>query len=177
MTKLASRLLVLSLLLAPGFARAAEPAKPDAVAAAKAWLALVDAGQYGPSWRESGALFRRAVTEEQWGQALTGARTPLGTMKSRELDTRTEAATLPGAPDGRYEVMHSGRRCPQGGGGGDDHRVARAERPLAGGRLLHQVTGRRAPGVASRRRGGPFRRPAGVRSDPECLQVLIARRF
>lgn len=105
MTKLASRLLVLSLLLAPGFARAAEPVKPDAVASAKAWLALVDAGEYGPSWRQSGALFRRAVTEEQWSQALTGVRTPLGTLKSRELDTRTEATTLPGAPDGRYEVM------------------------------------------------------------------------
>lgn len=105
MTKLASRLLVLSLLLAPTFARAAEPAKQDAVASAKTWLALVDAGQYPASWRESGALFRRAVREEQWSQALTGARTPLGEPKSRELDTRTEATTLPGAPDGRYEVM------------------------------------------------------------------------
>lgn len=96
---------VLILCLCTSPARAAEPTRDDAVLAAKSWLALVDAGKYDESWDQSGAFFRQAVTKPQWHQAVAGARTPLGALVSRELDTATEASTLPGAPDGRYVVM------------------------------------------------------------------------
>jgi hypothetical protein len=95
--------LVLGLCTLP--AHAAEPTRADAVLAAKGWLALVDAGKFDESWDGSGAVFRQAVTKPQWNQALAGSRTPLGALVSRELDSATEAATLPGAPDGKYVVM------------------------------------------------------------------------
>jgi hypothetical protein len=87
-----------------GISAAAEPAD-DAVAAGKAWLADVDAGRYEESWERAGATLRQAVTREQWKQAANGSRAPMGEVKSRELASRQEATTLPGAPDGQYVVM------------------------------------------------------------------------
>jgi hypothetical protein len=87
-----------------GVLSAAEPAD-DAVVAGKAWLAGVDAGKYEESWERAGATFRHAVTREQWTQAVGGGRGPMGELESRELTSRQEATTLPGAPDGQYVVM------------------------------------------------------------------------
>jgi hypothetical protein len=96
---------LLFLIISASVALAAEPSQDEAIRAAKSWLALVDAGKYEESWDQSGALFRRAVTKQQWNQALGSARTPLGAVKSRELKTKSESSSLPGAPDGRYLVM------------------------------------------------------------------------
>jgi len=96
---------LLFLVIFASVASSAEPSQDEGVRAAKGWLALVDAGKYDESWDESGALFRRAVTKQQWNQALGSARTPLGAVKSRELETKSESSSLPGAPDGRYLVM------------------------------------------------------------------------
>jgi hypothetical protein len=82
-----------------------EPANDPAVTAAKAWLALVDAGKYDASWQQSGAMIRGALTQEQWDKTITAARGPLGALRSRSLSMRQEATTLPGAPDGHYVVM------------------------------------------------------------------------
>ena len=105
MNRFSAPLLIGLLLLAPCLARAAEPASADAVEVATDWLSLVDAGTYEESWRQSGALFRQAITKEQWSQALGAARTSLGELRTRRLESRTEATALPGVPDGRYVVM------------------------------------------------------------------------
>jgi hypothetical protein len=72
---------------------------------ALAWLALVDAGDYEESWREAAALFRGAVSEEDWKKAIVGARQPLGNRLSRKVKSRTFQESLPGAPDGKYVVL------------------------------------------------------------------------
>jgi len=77
----------------------------EAVKAAEAWLALVDAGNYGKSWEESSQLFRNAVTKEKWQQSLEAVRTPLGDLVSRKSKTTQYATSLPGAPDGEYVVI------------------------------------------------------------------------
>jgi len=73
--------------------------------AARAWLALVDEGLYAKSWNASAALFRKALTSEQWTQQLGAARGPLGTVESRRLSQEDQATELPGAPDGEYTVL------------------------------------------------------------------------
>ncbi len=98
-------LLVLALGLSMAPAQGAEPSRDDAVVAAKNWLSLVDAGKYDESWSQSGAVFRQAVTKQQWNRAAAGARAPLGALETRELGAVTEASSLPGAPDGRYVVI------------------------------------------------------------------------
>lgn len=42
--------------------------KPEEAAqkSAEAWLALADAGKYPETWDEAAALFKKAVTKDQW---------------------------------------------------------------------------------------------------------------
>ena len=77
----------------------------QAIAAARVWLEVVDAGDYSESWDASAELFRKAVTKEQWVQSLLGVRAPLGQLVSRELASKQYATELPGAPDGEYVVI------------------------------------------------------------------------
>ncbi len=86
-------------------AGAADDSTTQAVEAAKAWLATVDAGDYGKSWDDASAFFRGAITRENWEKAVAGAREPFGKVLSREVKSTTVATTLPGAPDGHYVVI------------------------------------------------------------------------
>jgi hypothetical protein len=88
-------------------AGAQEKAKAEAAAqqSAEAWLALVDAGDYGGSWQQSAEAFKSAVSQEKWESALQGTRSPLGKILSRKLKSASYTKTLPGAPDGEYVVI------------------------------------------------------------------------
>lgn len=95
--------LVLTLVLGAGVQ--AREAKDAAAEAAQEWLAIVDAGEYADSWTAAAELFRNAVAQEQWVQAVEGVRQPLGDMLSRELKSAKFTTSLPGAPDGEYVVI------------------------------------------------------------------------
>ena len=98
--------IILGLILAPLAARAEDSAKQKAgETAAERWLGIVDEGNYGESWKEAATLFRQAITQERWEQALQGVRKPLGKLISRQITSRTYTTTLPGAPDGEYVVL------------------------------------------------------------------------
>lgn len=92
-------------LMSSQVARANEEAEKIAVAAAETWLTLIDQGEIGKSWETSAALFRGAVTQEQWEQMVGAARGPLGNLISREVDQAKYETSLPGAPDGEYVVI------------------------------------------------------------------------
>ena len=87
----------------------AQAGEPEAVAAAKtetlAWLALTDSGEYESSWDAASALFKAAISKEDWKRSLSAARTPFGGLKAREMATAKFSTTLPGAPDGEYVVF------------------------------------------------------------------------
>ncbi|HYX21192.1 MAG TPA: DUF4019 domain-containing protein [Thermoanaerobaculia bacterium] len=102
--------LLLLLALASVPARAADPApaadaEKSAEAAARAWLTLVDAGQYGESWDAAASLFRSALSRDQWRAALDRVRRPLGRVSSRKLLGAKFATELPNAPKGEYVVI------------------------------------------------------------------------
>jgi hypothetical protein len=82
-----------------------EEATESAVTSAKAWLALVDSGDYGESWKQAADYFKGAVSEDQWRQAMHGVRAPLGEVVSRKLKSATYTAEVPGAPDGEYVII------------------------------------------------------------------------
>ena len=105
MTKFLS-LSALTLALSLSVAQAADnPAIRQAQDASLAWLALADQGNYGKTWDEAAGFFKGAIAKARWEAALTGARSPLGAMKSRSLKSATYTRTLPGAPDGEYVVI------------------------------------------------------------------------
>jgi uncharacterized protein DUF4019 len=91
--------------LAPGRLSAAETPENAAKAAADAWLALFDKGQYAESWEQAAKQFKGAVTQEKWKEAATAVRTSLGKVVSRKLKSRQLTDSLPGAPPGRYVII------------------------------------------------------------------------
>jgi hypothetical protein len=80
-------------------------AEQEAITAAKAWLELIDNGDYGKSWDDSAEIFQNALTKVQWKQTLTPVRKPLGKVIYRNLKSAHYATSLPGAPDGEYVVI------------------------------------------------------------------------
>jgi hypothetical protein len=76
-----------------------------AEAAALAWLALTDAGDYPRSWDQSAGYFQAAVSKPNWIHAVVNVRQPLGGLISRKVRSATFTRSLPGAPDGEYVVI------------------------------------------------------------------------
>jgi len=98
--------LVLALLAsAVGNAVAADSPEDAAQKAAESWLKLMDDGKYGESWDAAAAIFKSAVTREQWAQAAGSVRSAVGKLQSRKLKSREFSATLPGAPAGQYVTI------------------------------------------------------------------------
>ncbi len=71
----------------------------------KHWLTLVDRQQYGDSWGEAGALFRGGITERAWQARIAQVRGPLGAVIKRSLQGQKYTTTLPGLPDGDYDIV------------------------------------------------------------------------
>jgi hypothetical protein len=76
-----------------------------AEAAALAWLALTDAGDYPRSWDQAAGYFQAAVSKPTWIHAVVKVRQPLGGLISRKVRSATFTRSLPGAPDGEYVVI------------------------------------------------------------------------
>lgn len=80
---------------------------PDAASAsdALAWVALVDDQEWDESWQAAASIFKTQVTEQQWAAAVKLVRSPLGAVSGRTLKGVSKTTTLPGAPDGEYELL------------------------------------------------------------------------
>jgi hypothetical protein len=76
-----------------------------AIESAKAWLQLVDGGDYSQSWTQAAGYLKKFVNEGQWKTSLGPVRKPLGKVLSRKVINSTYATSLPGAPDGQYVVI------------------------------------------------------------------------
>jgi Protein of unknown function (DUF4019) len=87
------------------FPALAGPAEDEAAAAAKTWLAVVDAKNYPESWKDAADLFQQGVSEAKWDGMVQGARDKVGPLKSRDLQAVQLTKTLPGVPDGDYAVV------------------------------------------------------------------------
>ena len=96
---------LVGVVLFSAYAAADEAMEQKAVSAAKAWLALVDSGDYEQSWNTAAEYFQNAVAQQQWQQSLTAARKPLGKVVSRQLKSKQYTTSLPDAPDGQYVVI------------------------------------------------------------------------
>ena len=106
MKQLLAAVVIVGILSLTGCSATRNPeAERAAVAAAEAWLKLVDAGDYEASWQASSAFFRNAVTREQWEKSMRTFRTPLGGNLSRRIKSRRYRTSLPGAPDGQYVII------------------------------------------------------------------------
>jgi hypothetical protein len=90
------------LALAAGSALAQDPRASEVQKAARAWLALADAGDVQGSWKAGGKKFQESLDLESWEEALQKVRTPLGQMMGRSVLATRFLNAVPGGPDGDY---------------------------------------------------------------------------
>lgn len=77
----------------------------EARVAAEAWLAIVDAREFGESWDESAAAFQEAVGRDGWIRQLSAVRAPHEPFGTREVKATQYVESIPGAPPGPYVVL------------------------------------------------------------------------
>ena len=77
----------------------------EARAAAAAWLALIDAGDYAGAYAAEPDRLRKATTEEQFVRSMEGRRVPFGRVLSRSFIGAAFTHKLTGSPDGQYESI------------------------------------------------------------------------
>jgi hypothetical protein len=87
-----------------------DPVNQDAVSAATEatnhWLAIVDAGKFADSWKNSAEVFKLGIAETEWVVDLDAIRAKLGKTTMRELKTAQFSTTLRGAPlTGQYVTI------------------------------------------------------------------------
>jgi hypothetical protein len=80
----------------------ASPTENEVAAAAKSWLALVDANNYAQCYQSAADIVRQGVSETKWEEMVQFGRGKAGALKSRELQAVQFTKTLPGVPDGDY---------------------------------------------------------------------------
>lgn len=71
----------------------------------KAWLGIVDKGEYNKSWDEMSVITRNTVKKEEWEKILTKTRKPLGAVKERSVVDIRSAINPKNLPAGNYMVM------------------------------------------------------------------------
>lgn len=97
---------VLAMILVPMIPKKVDPEKAQAATtAAMQFLELVDTGGYTESWQTSAALLKETVTEKDWTEKLSKARTLSGAMVERKQDDLSYSTTALDSPDGEYIMM------------------------------------------------------------------------
>lgn len=71
----------------------------------KIWLELADAQDYEKTWCNSSEIFKSAIEMDDWRKSLQAARSPLGSLISRELENMESLIQPDGAPDGKYTKL------------------------------------------------------------------------
>jgi hypothetical protein len=103
--KFAAAVSTLALCVQPAVAQESAAPTQAAAAAAEAWLAVADAGDYAGSWSRTAASFRTLVTQQQWNEAMRNTRAPYGAVRSRSFLRAHHTTSLPNAPAGEYVVI------------------------------------------------------------------------
>lgn len=88
-------LAALGVLVALQTARAQTDDKAAVLGATQTWLQGIDAGNYAQSWKDASSSFQKALTEQQWVQALQSVRKPLGKLVSRQVASALHQTEIP----------------------------------------------------------------------------------
>ena len=83
----------------------AAPSASESAGAARQWLALVDGYHWKESWSAAGSVFTSHISAEDWQAKVQPLRQELGAVSSRTLKTVNQATSLPGVPEGQYEIL------------------------------------------------------------------------
>ena len=77
----------------------------ETIEASRAWLALLDAGKFGPAWDGASPYLKSVVTRQKWVTGVAAARNPFGKFKQRIPVKFARSHSMPDAPDGDYSII------------------------------------------------------------------------
>jgi hypothetical protein len=80
-------------------------AEQKAIAAAEAWLALVDRGEYSKAWETGSERLKSTVPRRDFIKSVGDLRKLLGKLAARQLNTQEYTTSLRDAPAGQYVVL------------------------------------------------------------------------
>lgn len=78
---------------------------PQALAAARQWVSLVDGQRWDEQWKGVGTFATAQMSEAAWSGSIQAGRKPLGAVSSRVFRDAGKATELPGAPKGDYAII------------------------------------------------------------------------
>jgi len=79
-----------------------EDSTKNATGAIEAWLKLVDLGQYGTCWEQTGAWFKQGSHKDAWVKQMGAIRQAFGTLLSRKVKSVEYKTQIPRMPPGVY---------------------------------------------------------------------------
>jgi hypothetical protein len=82
-----------------------EQAEKEAIAAATAWLALLDRNQLSQAWDAAAEPLKAIKDRRDFIKVIADARKPLGALNSRQLESKQFTTAVKGAPAGQYFVL------------------------------------------------------------------------
>ena len=77
----------------------------ETIEASRAWLALLDAGKFGPAWDGASPYLKSVVTRQKWVTGVAAARNPFGKFKQRIPVKFARSHSMPDAPEGDYSLL------------------------------------------------------------------------
>lgn len=86
-------------------ASSAHNSSPAALARARRFIAAVDAGDWTRSYDVAGEFFQSQTSADEWAAMVQPVRGKLGSVEERRLANVQKVQSLPGAPDGDYEIL------------------------------------------------------------------------
>ena len=98
-------LLLLLFCTSTGYAQEDKNILEKTESSARAWLKLVDSGDYKDSWENTSPLFKGKTSEGAWIKSITANRAPRGAITARYIATAGATKSLSGFPDGEYVVL------------------------------------------------------------------------
>lgn len=90
----------------------------EAARAANDYVETIDKELYAKSWNKGDQIFQHTISQNEWANALTQNRKPLGKVISRKLKDERLAMDPQGLPKGAYMVVEyqtSFERAPHSG--------------------------------------------------------------
>lgn len=152
MTRLRTLALLLPLLLPYAAPVTAQPdgmrsAKEDAQAAAQAWLARIDAGEFGASWETAAPLLRQRMERADWVRNAKRLRDTVQTVSNRTLTATRYQESLRRAPNEGPFVLLAYRSSYEGGH--LDELLVTVQDDTTWTVAGYQVTPRRSPGLTA----------------------------
>ena len=66
---------------------------------------MTDAQEWHESWNSAGTFLKSRVPQSQFSSGIAPVRVPLGAVQSRTVKALNKATSLPGMPDGNYEIV------------------------------------------------------------------------